>query len=86
VRVYEFEDDPQRFEREGRCKGTPCRLCGRKVREPYRYCIHEVGGGGFALREEDEKYYANDPGDLGEQPVGSECRKIFPPGYVREVK
>jgi hypothetical protein len=61
---------------------NPCVCCGRKTgKNPLGAII--VGGGAFMCRPEDanafEKY---DGGWMGWFPVGSECAKKFPAGYL----
>jgi hypothetical protein len=58
----------------------PCTVCGRIIRKA-RYWVHEIDGGGTLLHRDDEDAYQSDGGDLGLQPVGSECVRRVPPEY-----
>jgi len=68
-----------------RCKAdfTPCALCGKGVSDAKaRYEVHVVDGGGV-LQAVDSLIKL--PGDMGWYPVGSDCAKIVPPGFVRRI-
>lgn len=57
----------------------PCVICGRAVKAPAKYWVHEVNGGGEACTpDEDEQHYQHDGGDLGAQPIGANCVKLHP--------
>lgn len=59
----------------------PCVICGIAVSKPKFQC-HVIGGGSLALLPEDEALFAADhaaqAGDLGAQPVGTDCLRRFP--------
>lgn len=65
--------------RSGDC--DPCVICGIGVAKPKFQC-HVIGGGGIALLPDDEALFAADAtaqaGDLGCQPVGTDCLRRFP--------
>lgn len=68
---------PEKMKRARGADAYPCVICGIPVTKPRFYC-HEIEGGGVALHPADEAKYQPDGGDLGCQPVGSDCLRRFP--------
>lgn len=55
----------------------PCACCGLPVPKP-KFYVHMIHGGGVALHPDDEDIYIEDGGDMGLQPVGTDCLKRHP--------
>jgi hypothetical protein len=55
----------------------PCACCGLPVPKP-KFYVHMIDGGGIALHPDDEALYTDDGGDMGLQPVGTDCLKRHP--------
>ena len=58
----------------------PCMVCGRGVADPLRHQIHMTGGGHLLPIDRDDLY--EHPDSMGCYPVGPECAKKLPAGYV----
>jgi hypothetical protein len=55
---------------------TPCIICGRGVKEPWKYTVHLYMGATLVTSEEAQTI---DPaGDLGGWPIGANCLKKHP--------
>jgi hypothetical protein len=71
----------------GTYTGDECVVCGRRTSRKSRTngtTLHGWvvdGGGRFARLDETDMI--DSPGDMGYFPVGSECAKAFPAGYLR---
>lgn len=60
-----------------------CRLCQRDIKDRSKAkWVHEVEGGGWICHVEDDPKYDGTPGDLLWFPVGPECAKKVPVGYL----
>jgi hypothetical protein len=65
-----------------------CRRCGKGIKN-LTYAYHEVEGGGYALHNDDYDLWIKDSeaeaGDLGEQYLGTECRKHLNKDYYYKL-
>ena len=72
---------PDQIKRARSADAYPCVICGIPVTKP-KFICHEVYGGGWAVHPGDETVFAADKslesGDLGCQPVGTDCLRRFP--------
>lgn len=73
---------------QGETKGEslgPCVICGKAIKAPGKYFVH-VMNGGDSVCTSDEDFYVDDAGDLGLQPIGSDCLRRHPElkPYVRK--
>jgi len=57
--------------------GYPCVVCGLPMPAP-KFLCHVIDGGGYAVHPDDDALYAPDGGDMGCQPVGTECLRKNP--------
>lgn len=55
----------------------PCVICGRPVKKPGKYFVHVMDGGG-SICTPDEDAFVDEAGDLGMQPIGSDCVRRHP--------
>lgn len=53
-----------------------CPCCGKALKDP-KYFINSIYGGEYYPADDLNEY-----DDSWVMPVGTECRKLFPPGYV----
>ena len=55
----------------------PCIVCGKLIKAPGKYFVHMMDGGdSICTADEDDKV---DPGgDLGFQPIGTDCLRRYP--------
>lgn len=67
--------------------GRECVLCGRQASSKGNSLHAVVVGGGsrFARLDSPEATDDRDPGFMGSFPVGSECAKQFPAGYLERI-
>jgi hypothetical protein len=62
---------------------NPCALCGKPIAErPENLFAHVVDGGGRFLRLDEEPAHVEDGGEMGCWPIGGDCARRFPPGYL----
>jgi len=60
----------------------PCQCCGRKVGKNPLYAIVVGGGSSLCLPADATEFEKHDGGWMGCYPIGSECAKKFPAGYL----
>lgn len=60
----------------------PCQCCGRKVGKNPLYAIVVGGGSSLCLPADAAEFEKHDGGWMGCYPIGSECAKMFPAGYL----
>lgn len=62
-------------------EAVPCAVCDRPIApKKQTHFVHIVDGGGSIFPAEGT--YKNEAADLGLHPVGPECRKKIPKGYI----
>ena len=73
---------------EGKCgnDAAPCVICGKPVKNSSPAKSAEVTDGGNRFVPIAEKADENDDGYMGFYPVGSECARLFPAGYLHNPK
>jgi hypothetical protein len=67
----------------GRDGEDPCAICGKLVKHSPGTKWAEVVDGGARFATIDEKADENDSGYMGGFPVGNDCARRFPDGYLR---
>jgi len=60
----------------------PCQCCGRKVGKNPLYAIVVNGGISLCTLEDSAEFEKHDGGWMGCYPIGRECAKAFPAGYL----
>lgn len=60
-----------------------CCACHKDIKGKPKYYVHVIDGGVTALHPEDEDKYVSDGGDLGAQPIGSDCARKLGLEWVR---
>jgi hypothetical protein len=77
--MLDFKPNPDHHEQEQKIRDyhdTPCIICGRGVKDPWKNTVH-VYWGFTAVTEEEAKELPSN-GDLGLWPIGSDCLKKHP--------
>lgn len=76
-----YYDNQDKFE-------AHCVRCGKGIKT-LKFAIHEVDGGGYALHNDDFDLWVADEkaqnGDLGEQYIGTECKKHLDKNYYYRI-
>jgi hypothetical protein len=62
---------------------NPCARCGKDVKNQ-KYSVHFIDGDNIMLSVADENNYISDAGDMGFQPIGSECAKHIPSEFLHK--
>ena len=55
---------------------TPCAICGKAVKEPFKHQAVVVGGGDWAATEK-EAADVDDPGYMGVWGIGVDCHRKY---------
>jgi hypothetical protein len=77
--MLDFTPNADHREQEQRIKDfhdTPCVICGRGVKEPWKHTVHVYLG--FTLITSEEAENIDPSGDLGAWPIGANCLKKHP--------
>lgn len=82
IKLDQFKS-PSHLKHPSTGQDLPCVVCGKSIRSP-RYQVHLVDGGSSLCHVEDS--YDDAPADLGWYPVGAECRRKLPAGYIVDTK
>ena len=57
---------------------TPCAICGKAVKHPFKHEVVVIGGGSDWARTEADEQNESDPGYMGCWGIGPDChRKYF---------
>lgn len=79
----DFEQIERNRERGGKPNTEPCLVCGRDVKDVLKHQVHFATDGTLFPVDEDNE---NHPDTQGWFPVGPECAKKLPAGYVTGIK
>ena len=76
--MLDFARNANYDKNEQRCESdeTPCIICGKGVKNPWRYTVHLFYGN--TLVTADEAQSLDESGDLGAWPIGDDCLKKHP--------
>lgn len=82
TRTKEIEHSPQFFNNLDNCEGDPCVVCGKSVKQPWRYWVHLVNGGDILHPDDEERFWKEATqddlaGEMGIHAIGPDCAKKY---------